>query len=76
MQDETNRRNGRQRAALSSDREGAMGDIIRQAFLTHMGEQQRQFAVMPVAARRQSERPPARQVRHQAGAESVAAKKS
>jgi hypothetical protein len=56
MQDETNRRNGRQRTAVSSSRENAVGDIIRQAFLTHMGEQQRQFAVTPVAARRPSER--------------------
>jgi hypothetical protein len=63
MQDETNRRNGRQRTAVSSSRENAMGDTIRQAFLTHMGEQQRQFAVTPVAARRPSERDTVRQVR-------------
>jgi hypothetical protein len=65
MQDETNRRNGRQRTAVSSSRENAVGDVIRQAFLTHMGEQQRQFAVTPVAARRPSERDSVRHARQQ-----------
>jgi hypothetical protein len=76
MQDGANRKNGRQRGALSSDREGTVGDIIRQAFLTHMGEQQRQFDVVPMASRRSAERAPARQVRQpQRTAETAGAKK-
>ncbi|MGO8919462.1 MAG: hypothetical protein ACLQJR_26465 [Stellaceae bacterium] len=56
MQDDPNRRVGRQREPLgSADSARAMGDSIRQAFLTHMSEQQRQFAA-PVAARRAVER--------------------
>jgi hypothetical protein len=43
------RKNAKPREALAElagavDSEQAMGSSIRQAFLTHMGEQQRQFA--------------------------------
>jgi hypothetical protein len=56
MQDDPNRRVARQREPIDSpDSARAMGDAIRQAFLTHMGEQQRQFAA-PAAARRVGER--------------------
>lgn len=56
MQDDLNRRVARQRELIGSpDSERAMGNSIRQAFLTHMSEQQRQFA-SPAAARRSVER--------------------
>lgn len=56
MRDDPNRRMARQREPIGSpDSARAMGDLIRQAFLTHMGEQQRQFT-SPAAARRPVER--------------------
>lgn len=61
MQDDTNRKNGRQRAGVraagsTEDAARAVGDSIRQAFLTHMSEQQRQFPLAAVAGRRSTER--------------------
>jgi hypothetical protein len=48
---------GRQRdPGAAADTARMMEDSIRHAFLTHMGEQQRQFAVMPIAVRRAGER--------------------
>jgi hypothetical protein len=45
MQDEVNRKPEKQRNRDgSADGVRPIGDSIRQAFLTHMGEQQRQFA--------------------------------
>ena len=42
-------RNGRQRQpGATADAVRTMEDSIRQAFLTHMGEQQKQFAVIAV----------------------------
>lgn len=42
-------RNGRQRQpGATADAARTMEDSIRQAFLTHMGEQQKQFAVIAV----------------------------
>lgn len=55
--DDPNRRVEGQREPVDSAR--AIGDSIRQAFLAHMAEQQRQF-VVPVAARRPVERPEAK----------------
>ena len=55
MPDDRTPRNGRQRQpGATADPARTMEDSIRQAFLTHMGEQQRQFAV--VAVRRASVR--------------------
>lgn len=48
MPDRTTR-NGRQgQPAATADAARIMEDSIRQAFLTHMGEQQKQFAVIAV----------------------------
>lgn len=44
MQDDPNRKPERRGQVGSADGTRAIGDSIRQAFLTHMGEQQRQFA--------------------------------
>jgi hypothetical protein len=60
MQDDPNRRGGRRREtvgdAAPSHAETAprLGESIRQAFLTHMSEQQRQFPGLGMAARRQN----------------------
>ena len=43
MQDDPNRRSEKPRRGGSADDGRAIGNAIRQAFLTHMGEQQRQF---------------------------------
>ena len=44
MQDDPNRKAERQRGLVgSADGTRAIGDSIKQAFLTHMGEQQRQY---------------------------------
>src|SRR5260370_37587668 len=57
MQEDRNPKIGRQRQpGAAADTARMMEDSIRHAFLTHMGEQQRQFAVMPIAVRRASER--------------------
>ncbi len=67
MQDDPNRKAGRQREAIgapgfAADSARAVDDSIRQAFLTHMGEQQRQYPALSAARR-----PPER--RRQDGAE-------
>jgi hypothetical protein len=50
MQDHPNRRQEKQRMALGAVDSGrAVVDAIRQAFLTHMGEQQRQFPMTAAA---------------------------
>ena len=54
MPENRNPKNGRSGARADGAR--TMEDSIRQAFLTHMGEQQRQFAVVPVAVRRAGDR--------------------
>ena len=55
MPDDRTPRNGRQREpGVTADSVRMMEDSIRQAFLTHMGEQQKQFAV--IAVRRASVR--------------------
>jgi hypothetical protein len=55
MPDDRTPRNGRQRQpGATADAARMMEDSIRQAFLTHMGEQQKQFAV--IAVRRASVR--------------------
>src|SRR5258708_13082582 len=57
MPEDRNLKIGRQRQpGAAADTARMMEDSIRHAFLTHMGEQQRQFAVMPIAVRRASER--------------------
>ena len=59
MPDDRTPRNGRQRQpGATADAVRTMEDSIRQAFLTHMGEQQKQFAVIAVrrASVRNSER--------------------
>jgi hypothetical protein len=57
MPEDRNLKIGRQRQlGAAADTARTMEDSIRQAFLTHMGEQQRQFAVMPIAVRRAGER--------------------
>jgi hypothetical protein len=57
MPDDRNPKNGRQRQpGVAADAARMMDDSIRQAFLTHMSEQQRQFAVMPIAVRRADDR--------------------
>ncbi len=61
MQRDTNRKTGRQREAagatgFAADTGHAVGESIRQAFLTHMGEQQRQFPLAAMAGRRSAER--------------------
>jgi len=49
MPDDRTPRNGRQRQpGATADAVRTMEDSIRQAFLTHMGEQQKQFAVIAV----------------------------
>ena len=49
MPDDRTPRNGRQRQpGATADAARMMDDSIRQAFLTHMGEQQKQFAVIAV----------------------------
>ena len=49
MPDDRTPRNGRQRQpGATADAVRMMEDSIRQAFLTHMGEQQKQFAVIAV----------------------------
>ncbi len=64
MPEDRNPKIGRQRqVGAAPDTARMMEDSIRQAFLTHMGEQQRQFAVMPVAARRPSGRSADRELR-------------
>jgi hypothetical protein len=58
MPDDRTRRNARQRQpGATADAARMMEDSIRQAFLTHMGEQQKQFAVIAVrrAAARNAE---------------------
>jgi hypothetical protein len=57
MPEDRNPKTGRQRQpGAAADTARMMEDSIRQAFLTHMGEQQRQFAVMPIAVRRVGQR--------------------
>ena len=61
MQGDTNRKTGRQREAADAtgsavDTAHAVGESIRQAFLTHMSEQQRQYPLAALASRRSSER--------------------
>jgi hypothetical protein len=57
MPEDRNQKNGRQRrTGAAADAARMMDESIRQAFLTHMSEQQRQFAVMPIAVRRAGER--------------------
>ncbi len=60
MQGDTNRKTGRQREAAgttgAADTAYAVEESIRQAFLTHMGEQQRQYALTVMASRRSNER--------------------
>ncbi len=60
MQGDTNRKTGRQREAAgatgpAADTAYAVGESIRQAFLTHMGEQQRQYP-LAMPSRRSTER--------------------
>lgn len=48
MPEDRNQKIGRQRQPGAVEAARMMEDSIRQAFLTHMGEQQRQFAVFAV----------------------------
>ena len=66
MPDDRTPRNGRQRQpGATADAARTMEDSIRQAFLTHMGEQQKQFAVIAVrrASVRNAEREMGQRVR-------------
>jgi hypothetical protein len=70
MPDDRNPKNGRRRRpGTGTDAASQIEDSIRQAFLRHMSEQQRQFAVMPIAVRRVADRgagrEPPRKVRQQ-----------
>jgi DNA gyrase/topoisomerase IV subunit B len=68
MPDDRNAKNGRQRQpGAAAEIVRTMEDSIRQAFLTHMGEQQRQFAAIVVrrASVRSAERELAKTVRQQ-----------
>lgn len=57
MPGDRNLKNGRQRqSGAAADTARTMEDSIKQAFLTHMSEQQRQFAVMRIEVRRVGER--------------------
>ena len=60
MQDEPTRRGGREQNTLgaaenAADGERAVRESIRQAFLVHMIEQQRQFEIVAVAATSRTE---------------------
>lgn len=68
MPDDRNAKNARQRQpGAAAEIVRTMEDSIRQAFLTHMGEQQRQFAAIVVrrASVRSAERELAKTVRQQ-----------
>jgi hypothetical protein len=67
MPEDRNPKNNRQRQPGAVEAARMMEDSIRQAFLTHMGEQQRQFAVIAVrrASVRSTEQELAKRVRQQ-----------
>jgi hypothetical protein len=67
MPEDRNPKIGRQRQPGAVEAARMMEDSIRQAFLTHMGEQQRQFAVIAVrrAGVRSTEQELAKKVRQQ-----------